>query len=120
MDVITLNDELKPCPFCGGEIDTIIKDDTQCFVVCRNCGCKGAPSYAITEEDAIVYDTTTKEHSNTEAIEKWNKRIGDRNKFVPVFVRPSSITTNEQAEGVGVRASPPTYERTEGDDDGRI
>ena len=55
--------ELKPCPFCGGD-DTVIEKDplTGTYVVrCRNCQTIVWQYYAIREE----------------AIEAWNRRADD-------------------------------------------
>ena len=43
-----MNEELKPCPFCGCK-DVFI-DDTNCEVECMNCGAK---SFDSETEDAI-------------------------------------------------------------------
>ena len=56
--------ELKPCPFCGGEvrIDAI---DIDCFMVgCRNKDC-------ICHVTGAAYDTLW------DAVEAWNRRADD-------------------------------------------
>lgn len=53
-----MNDELKPCPFCGGEAIIDGCDDTLWIVVCKEC-------------NASIGYKETKE----EAIEAWNRRI---------------------------------------------
>lgn len=54
--------ELKPCPFCGGEVAEVDEEDGIFFVVCNylNGGC-GASSCHRTDE--------------AEAIEAWNRRV---------------------------------------------
>lgn len=54
--------ELKPCPFCGGEAETDYAHfDYNWFEVhCNNC-------------DAYVYDYNSEE----KAIEKWNRRANE-------------------------------------------
>lgn len=53
-----MNDELKPCPFCGGEAIIDGCDDTLWIVICKEC-------------NASIGYKETKE----EAIEAWNRRI---------------------------------------------
>ena len=49
-------EELKPCPFCGGE--ATIRGGRKCYWVrCTNCGCE-----------------TTVRDSQEEVIEIWNRR----------------------------------------------
>ena len=60
--------ELKPCPFCGGEAE-IIKTN-QCMakyysVVCKNKSCRGRGAKPI----------SSKHH----AIAAWNRRANDEN-----------------------------------------
>ncbi len=54
-----MTDELKPCPFCGGE--ALIDGDLlgASWVICRECGASGA-----------------QEDSDAEAIAAWNRRAG--------------------------------------------
>ena len=53
-----MNDELKPCPFCGGKAIIDGCDDTLWIVICKEC-------------NASIGYKETKE----EAIEAWNLRI---------------------------------------------
>lgn len=53
-----MNDELKPCPFCGGHAIIDGCDDTPWSVICKEC-------------NASIGYKETKE----EAIEAWNRRI---------------------------------------------
>lgn len=60
--------ELKPCPFCGGKAKkysdftyTKLTGATLHYIGCMNCGNRSAPRL-----------------SWNETIEKWNKRIGDK------------------------------------------
>ena len=51
--------ELKPCPFCGGEV--LLEWDYYCdtyIVYCRDCGCYVRQHYTVKDE----------------AIEAWNRR----------------------------------------------
>ena len=53
-----MNDELKPCPFCGGEAIVDGCDDTLWIVICKECN------------SSIGYKETKEE-----AVEAWNRRI---------------------------------------------
>lgn len=53
-----MNDELKPCPFCGGHAIIDGCDDTLWIVICKEC-------------NASIGYKETKE----EAIEEWNRRV---------------------------------------------
>ena len=50
--------ELKRCPFCGGEAETYPYYFNEWYIGCRECSC-----------DLGVFDT------KEEAIEAWNKRV---------------------------------------------
>ena len=63
-------DELKPCPFCGGEavinefIDSDGKDSCKCcIVICKKCGCQ-TKCYE-------YFLGVTKRN----AIDAWNRRV---------------------------------------------
>ena len=53
-----MNDELKPCPFCGGTPIVSGCDDTLWSVICKKCAA------------SIDYNETKQE-----AIEEWNRRV---------------------------------------------
>ena len=61
-------DELKPCPFCGGEAGIQRIDDFGLFyIVCGNCGaqvCSDTPDYF-------------EEFSMKDLYDKWNRRATD-------------------------------------------
>ena len=45
-----MSEELKPCPFCGGEAWQFIPSDARmanhgCFVECKECGCRTSGEY---------------------------------------------------------------------------
>ena len=54
-----MTEELKPCPFCGGEARLVHCMNAPCRVVCEECGC-GTRWFACDD----------REH----AIEEWNRR----------------------------------------------
>lgn len=55
-------EQLKPCPFCGGE-GVLVKDRTYTYWIrCRKCG---------------VRQPYTKYNAPYEAIEAWNRRVTD-------------------------------------------
>ena len=60
----TMQNELRECPFCGGEAE-IIENEYECVdVSCKNMGCRGFTDY-------LQYG------SRDEAIEAWNRRVND-------------------------------------------
>lgn len=65
--------ELKPCPFCGGTADYIIKPNEGVFVMCRNCGNRTGFTTDYDDKGEFVYN-------GTRAIDwvkhKWNSRVG--------------------------------------------
>lgn len=54
--------ELRPCPFCGGEAKLVRANNSWHKVIC--CKCTGS---------AGSWRTVTRQ----EAIEAWNRRVGD-------------------------------------------
>ena len=58
---------LKPCPFCGGEATTTYDSRGLPCVMCRECGCRTAPSgkWPI-QSGNLRY-----------ARDAWNRRVGD-------------------------------------------
>ena len=73
-----MSNELKPCPFCGGEAVAkfvspyFVKEDYQglCYVVgCKECGCSTSLYYSYKH----MYDDEAKE----QAIAAWNRRTND-------------------------------------------
>ena len=57
-----MSDELKPCPFCGGEAKISTDDDIDYAIYCDDCP-GGIESYSLT---------------TTELIQAWNKRTEHR------------------------------------------
>ena len=54
-----MSEELKPCPFCGGEARFETYGGTACAVVCQTCGC-GTPTMRL--DDGMI------------AADLWNRR----------------------------------------------
>ena len=52
-------DELRPCPFCGGEAEFETYGGTACAVTCRKCRC-GTPTVRLNDGER--------------AVEAWNRR----------------------------------------------
>ena len=73
-------DELKPCPFCGGEgtmvsrVDKVLILSGKCwFIQCKKCGSQGAECYehlAAPEKEYKAINQAWKD-----AIEAWNRRV---------------------------------------------
>lgn len=53
-----MNDELKPCPFCGGTPIVYGRDGTQRIAICNECNA-----------------STDFKETECEAIEAWNRRV---------------------------------------------
>lgn len=69
-----MSEELKPCPFCGGEAKLVkIERDNYpygtcdyiCYVLCKNCGVTGK----------TFSSENQNEYKETEAITAWNTRF---------------------------------------------
>lgn len=54
-------EELKPCPFCGGEA-TLYNDGVLKYIYCTNCGCR-----------TTRFDWYDKKRM----VQKWNRRASD-------------------------------------------
>ena len=62
-------EQLKSCPFCGGEASVDVDDDGYYVVGCdEDCRCP-----------CNVFYTNQGYYTEKEAIEVWNKRVGDSN-----------------------------------------
>ena len=59
--------ELKPCPFCGGEVEIECIDKEYFYISCENC-CSST-SFGIVFEDGTAAEAT-----KAESIEAWNRR----------------------------------------------
>ena len=57
----TATDELKPCPFCGGDAEIYDFKDGRYFVGCSNTNCD-------------VYPYTSIHYDKEDAIAAWNRR----------------------------------------------
>ena len=57
-----IDKKLKPCPFCGGEAEIRGKkpNRTWVWILCRSCRSESHGAY-----------------SEEEAIDQWNRRVGD-------------------------------------------
>lgn len=80
-------DELKPCPFCGGEATLIQKTSGYKTypVVIKNAfvaGCESCNIYTPAFESEIYQTTDGEVHINStgaeKAIETWNRRVGEQ------------------------------------------
>lgn len=54
-----MSEELRPCPFCGGEAEFETYGGTACAVTCRKCHC-GTPTVSLNDGER--------------AVEAWNRR----------------------------------------------
>ena len=72
-----INEIMKPCPFCGSEVEVSSLMFGACGVtsieVCCRCGAE-----VRIESDDLIYDWTGAAHQmGLNAIEKWNRRVGN-------------------------------------------
>ena len=58
---------LKPCPFCGGKVNLEEFDDEAYMITCDNC--HSATSFGIVFEDGTAGDATKEE-----TVTAWNRR----------------------------------------------
>ena len=62
--------ELKPCPFCGGDADFLTENfGGKVWVICTDCGVQTAKEYT----NLIVFGKGGKDR----AIDAWNRRCTD-------------------------------------------
>ena len=59
--------EIMPCPFCGGKADLLYTGKYECFIKCRRGCCEQTHLYK----------------SKRTAINRWNRRKGDRMRGEP-------------------------------------
>lgn len=59
--------KLKPCPFCGGNVELELVDDDFYMVCCDKCN--SATSFGYTYKDGTARDAT-----KSETVKAWNKR----------------------------------------------
>lgn len=59
-----MSEKLKPCPFCGGEVEFYIGVYDICTVTCKNCGAMTSFTNSLTKDKTI--DT-------------WNRRVSNDN-----------------------------------------
>ncbi len=69
-------EELKKCPFCGGEAQIRITSDFAAYVGCTRCGAKSKGT-VLGETKRIFYPPNYKdiEEVATEATRNWNARV---------------------------------------------
>lgn len=60
--------ELKPCPFCGGEATVFASSEGGVFVVCMKCQVR-----THTLVDTLAYNKPT--NAVKKVIEAWNRRV---------------------------------------------
>ena len=62
-----MNEELKPCPFCGGEASLYVYEGV--CVICPTCGAR-----TITERDLLTSKNVAG-NATKSVIKKWNRRV---------------------------------------------
>ncbi|MBR2208098.1 MAG: Lar family restriction alleviation protein [Synergistaceae bacterium] len=60
-----MSEELKPCPFCGGEAEVCADENEEYFVSCTKC----------TALFGYCTDTWGEYETEAAAIEAWNRRV---------------------------------------------
>ena len=71
--------ELKPCPFCGGEVGIFTMSDEERFWHMITRGIESACKCGVFMESMLFYDGESGEEQKTELIRKWNARVGEQN-----------------------------------------
>lgn len=68
-----MSNKLKPCPFCGGEVDFEYKENYSAYtfwrIVCDKCGCG-----TWCDDNGFGYEDDL---GKQKAIEDWNRRVKD-------------------------------------------
>lgn len=81
-------DELKPCPFCGGEAYYSYNDGSW-YVACFDCGSKAFESMA------FGYPPSNMKERRNEAIKRWNKRYFTVNHGKWIRSKPTGYMCSE-------------------------
>ena len=79
-----MENDLKPCPFCGSEAELIVTEETWMgpslvLVKCKNgpCGCQ-SPTLVNPSEKNLNWQTRADDFNRVEAVVKiWNRRVND-------------------------------------------
>lgn len=74
--------ELKPCPFCGGEAELIVTEETWMgpavvLVKCKNgpCSCQTPTLVLPTKNSLNCAANVSERNAEEEAIKIWNRRV---------------------------------------------
>ena len=71
-----MNEELKPCPFCGGsEIECKHDGDGNFWHHCKSCDATGPFLNKRSDEEELSWNTRPA-HPKVETVEEWEKRTG--------------------------------------------
>lgn len=65
---MTMPNELKPCPFCGGEATVFVSGEGGVYVICTKCFIRTQ-----TLVDTLAYSKPT--NAVYKVVDQWNRRV---------------------------------------------
>lgn len=80
------SEELKACPFCGGEPFHERADYSSCYIICNDCSARGPVSCDETEADAEASENDTADPGEMAAKRLWNTRASEQPAIVAGMV----------------------------------
>lgn len=87
-------EELKPCPFCGGEADIVTQKVTgdgvrvkDAYIECTECGIRGSTFRVETTKNINAWwlKTVWNQGEYKEMVRQWNRRVRIKEKGKPVW-----------------------------------
>lgn len=89
-----MSEELKPCPFCGGEADVhyFAHDDSECTIMCSNPNCRASVSARSCGSMTTAYNRARK---------LWNRRA-ERTCRMIECLSEDTCTVHQELPGGGL------------------